>query len=81
MDCDFYETGAEPEFFATSIAKFEPLDEGLIRLYLATKKRNTLRLEYTVIIPRLALIDMARMCLFLATESHNGKGVPAIPAH
>jgi len=65
------ETGMEPEFFITSLAKIELMADGLVRLYLATEKGNVLRLEYTAIVPGPALAEMGRICLRLAAESHN----------
>ncbi len=65
------ETGNEPEFFVTGIAKFEMVPGGLIRLYLATQKGNCLRLEYTAVVPADALALMGRACLQKAAESHT----------
>jgi hypothetical protein len=65
------ETGSEPEFFVTGIAKFEIMTGGLIRLYLATQKGHSLRLEYTAIVPADALAAMGRACLHMAAEGHT----------
>lgn len=73
------ETGMEPEFFITSLAKVELMADGLVRLYLATEKGNILRLEYTAIVPGTALAEMGRACLRLAAESHNAETM--VPVH
>jgi hypothetical protein len=65
------ETGTEPEYFVTTIPKFEVMAGGLIRIYLATQKGDTLRLEYTAIVPADSLASMGRTCLHMAAEGHT----------
>jgi len=70
-DTALLETGSEPEFFVSGIAKFEFMAGGLIRLYLATQKGNCLRLEYTAIVSADSLAAMGRACLQMAADSHT----------
>lgn len=65
------ESGSEPEYFITGIAKFEIMNNGLIRLYLATQKGDCLKLEYTAVVPATSLAAMGRACLHMAAEGHT----------
>lgn len=72
MECgDLYETGTEPEFFVQKIAKAEPVNDGMVRVYLSTMRQNHLRLEYTVLVTITDLAEMGRECLRIAAEGHN----------
>lgn len=73
MACDgeLYETGTEPEFFACRIAKAEPVTTDMVRLYIASRRHNHLKLEYTLLIPLTDLAEAGRECLRIAGEAHN----------
>jgi hypothetical protein len=63
MKPDLYQTGTEPEFWVTEIAKVEPACAGAMRLYCASSREGSIRLEYTVVIPMEGLSHMARQLL------------------
>lgn len=50
-ESELYQTGTEPEFFITRIAKIEIVSGGSLRIYCASEREATHRLEYTVIVP------------------------------
>lgn len=68
---ELIETGTEPEYFITHLAKAEPLKNGLMRLYIASERRDHLRLEYTVVVSPRELAEMCRAGLLIAADMHN----------
>lgn len=83
-EADLIETGTEPEFVATHIARCDNLPNGWVRLYIASHRSGgTDRVEFSVLVAPDDLANMARECLDIATEAHNIavlKGIPkALP--
>lgn len=68
---DLYEVGNEPEYFISSLVKFETLSSGMVRLYLGSIRGDHARLEYTVIISPRDLVLMAKECIDIASAAHN----------
>lgn len=68
-----FETGTEPEYFVTHIAKIEQASDGCLRLYLASERGrdHQLRLEFTAVVAVARLAVMAREALAFAADSHN----------
>jgi hypothetical protein len=65
------ETGNEPEYYVEDIARVEPLGGGMVRLYIASERHNSLRIEYTIVLRKEKLADIGRMCLCIAADTHN----------
>lgn len=68
---ELHETGTEPEFFVSHIARAEPAGDGCVRLYIAAERHGYLRLEYTVVTTTAGLASMARQALTIAADTHN----------
>lgn len=68
---ELYQTGVEPEYFVTEIAKFETACGGAMRLYCASAREGSTRLEYTVVIPMEVLARMARQLVEAVAEARN----------
>jgi hypothetical protein len=66
-----FETGREPEYLVTNIARSEPLRGGMVRLYLACERGNMLKVEYTVVCTIEVLAEIGRACLQIAADAHN----------
>jgi hypothetical protein len=82
---DLIETGTEPEFVATHIARFDQLPNGWVRLYIASHRTKGVdRIEYSVLVAPDDLSSMARQCLDIAAEAHNAamfRGLPKAAAN
>lgn len=74
---ELHETGSEPEFFVTDIARVELAGAGSIRLYVASERHGTYRLEYTVVIPMDKLAVMAQQSMEIVAVSHNTRTLAA----
>jgi hypothetical protein len=66
-----FETGNEPEYYVEEIARVEPLGGGIVRLYVASERQGSLRVEYTVIMRMDRLADIGRVCMAIATEPNS----------
>lgn len=62
------QTGCEPEYFVTTLARIEAVAGNAVRLYLASQREGGQRLEYTAIIPASAMVVMAHMLLAAAAN-------------
>jgi hypothetical protein len=77
---DLIETGTEPEFVATHIARYDPMPNGWVRLYIAShRSEGRDRIEYTVLVSPDDLSSMARECLSIAAEAHNANMFRILP--
>lgn len=65
------ETGLEPEYLITDIVRAEPVGGGMMRLYLATKKQNTLAVQFTVVGALGDFFRMAKQVQDMAADRHN----------
>jgi hypothetical protein len=63
---DVFETGNEPDYYITDILRMEPAGEHDIRIYLASRRNNVLRLEYSAVVSRDALRPMAQQLIEMA---------------
>lgn len=71
---DLIETGTEPDYVATKIAKFEPLSNGWVRLYVCSERsKGTGRVEFSVCCSVEDLVNMARDSMKIAATVHNRK--------
>ena len=61
---ELYQTGTEPEFFITKIAKVEIVSGGSLRIYCASERQAMHRLEYTVIVPTEMMAPMMQQLMY-----------------
>ena len=82
---DLIETGTEPEFVATHIARFDQLPNGWVRIYIAShRSKGVDRIEYSVLCAPADLTQMARECFDIASQAHNAamfRGLPKASAN
>lgn len=67
----FEDYGNAPEYVINRFAAYELVEGDLVRLYLCKQKGGKLVLEYTAVVPHIALAGMGRLCLEIAAHSHN----------
>jgi hypothetical protein len=65
------ETGLEPEYVVNTIAFAEQAGVGSVRLYIAQRRRNLIRLEFTAVVSLLDLAIMSRQAQAIAADLHN----------
>ena len=65
---DLYQTGTEPEFFITTIAKIETVAGNAVRFYCASERGIIRRLEYTVVIPTDLILPMTVQTMRAMTD-------------
>lgn len=66
-----FETGAEPEFFATHV-RMEPAGGGNIRVFVYSERHGAeLHLLFTTVVPSQALAVMGRQALAASGDAHN----------
>jgi hypothetical protein len=68
---DVRENGTEPEFVANHITRWENAGNGMIRVYVASVRGRSDRLEFSVVTSPSELAEMARDCLRIAADFHN----------
>lgn len=65
------ETGMEPEFLAYDLPKFENAGDGLIRVYVASRRGKFDKIEYSFVCSLERLAFMCRKGLMFVAEAHN----------
>lgn len=75
---EIYETGAEPEYVATELVKYEQVGRDMVRLYVASERGAMLRMEYTVLVTIADLIGMAASASFIIASLHGPDQAPPI---
>lgn len=68
---DFEDYGNAPEYVINRFCAYELIEGNLVRLFLCKQTRGKMVLEYTAVVPHIALADMGRLCLKIAAEGHN----------
>jgi hypothetical protein len=77
---ELIETGTEPEFVATHIARYDQLPNGWVRLYIGShRSKGVDRIEYSVLVAPDDLSQMARECLDIAANAHNANVFRGLP--
>jgi hypothetical protein len=61
--------GAEPELFIQTIGKYESAGEGLRRVFFAGRRSKSLRCEFVAFMGPQTTAEVARMLLYLASQS------------
>lgn len=80
---EIIETGTEPEFFVTHIARAELVMGGAcVRFYIASERSpGVLRVEYTAVCTLGAAAQMARHIMSIAADNHNLLTMAGLGAH
>jgi len=65
------ESGLEAEYLITDIVRAEPVGDGMMRVYLASRKHRTLILQFTVVASLQDFARMAKQVLEMAADAHN----------
>jgi len=65
------ETGTEPEFVVYDLPKYEDAGDGLIRVYVASRRGRVDKIEYSFVCSPVTLAHMCRKGLIFAAEAHN----------
>lgn len=65
------ETGVEPEFIVYDLPKFESAGDGLIRVYVASRRGRFDKIEYSFVCSLERLAFMCRKGLMFVAEAHN----------
>ena len=68
---DVYETGTEPDFHISGISRHEDAGDGIIRVYVTSRKGRMDRTEYSFHCSPETLVRLARECMEIASEYHN----------
>lgn len=68
---DLIETGTEPEFITTHIARHDQLANGWARIYFAAHRSGVDRVEFSVLCAPDDLAKMASQCMDIAVQGHN----------
>lgn len=71
---DVYETGNEPEFLIEDFARYEDAGNGMVRVYVASRRGNLNRVEYAFICCPETLARLGRTALLIAAEAHHWVG-------
>lgn len=71
---DLIETGTEPDYVATKIARYEPLSNGWVRIYYCSSRgKGSARVEFSVCCSLEDLVSMAREEMKISANVHNRK--------
>jgi len=65
---DIYETGREPEFVVYDVAKWEDAGDGLIRVYVASRRGRFDKVEFSFVCAPARLAILARELMEITTE-------------
>lgn len=78
---DVLEFGNEPEYGVTHIHRYDIMQNGMVRLYLAAHRGpNRDRIEFTALCSAEDLITMSQQSMKIATEAINAKAINGAPA-
>jgi hypothetical protein len=77
---ELYETGTEPEFFIQRIAKVEVAEEAVFRVYIASRRRDCLRLEFTALMTPSAAAEIGRALLRFADKPREAADLQSLEA-
>lgn len=76
-----FERGTEPDFSINDIARWEDAGDGMIRIYVASRRGNLGKIEYSFHCTPDTLGRMARRCMEIADEFRASKARVASRGH
>lgn len=75
------ESGLEPEFFCTKIARTEIMPHGLVRIYWAIEQSDYDKVLYSQIVPAVMLPYLSQAILAAKNPDVKPVGFDAVTAH